>query len=333
MDNVVNELTINQTLANGDTIIFFYDIFVLLLFFFELFLYINNERFEKNIEKITSEKIKPIRRFILKLTKYYDKHGLITVNTLLLVISIIVISSNHALTIQDIIGIIASFLSFFLIMYFVQKLFVGLDSFKDAMVSRYVDVIFYILLGHYFVYFSPFVSKPDLFLTFIGLMFALLLCFTVMIRAIINPNILMKPTQEFRKNRESLGIIKGMGALMGCEISVLYLMIFSCFKTDPSFYIHAGDRALDALDLLYYLFVSFSTIGYGDIYPVRFEGMFYSQFTAIVISITSIFSTACFVGAVVAGAYNISHDNRVEAKKDAVLNVEEKKDIEKNNES
>ncbi|MEG0378917.1 MAG: ion channel, partial [Eubacterium sp.] len=203
-------------------------------------------------------------------------------------------------------------------MYFVQKIFVGLDQFKDAMVSRYVDVIFYILLGHYFVYFSPFVSKPDLFLTFVGLMFALLLCFAVMVRAIINPNILMKPTVERRKNKESYGIIKGMGALMGCELGVLYLMIFSCFKTSPEFYNHAGNRVLDVFDLLYYLFVSFSTIGYGDIYPVRFEGMFYSQFTAIVISITSIFSTACFVGAVVSGAYNIGRDHRQKEAEDAL---------------
>ncbi|MEG0378918.1 MAG: ion transport channel, partial [Eubacterium sp.] len=75
MNTVVNELTVDQTLANGNMILFIYDIFVLCLFFFELFLYINNERFKAEISQISIKKIKPIRRYLLKLTRYYDKHG------------------------------------------------------------------------------------------------------------------------------------------------------------------------------------------------------------------------------------------------------------------
>lgn len=312
MDNVVNDLTVHQTLANGNAILIFYDIFVLCLFLFEVFLYINREHYKallrKNMEAGT--RIRPVRRYLLKLTRYYDRHGLLTVNALLLIISVIAISMSHMVTVREILGLVATFIVFIVIMYFVQKLFVGLDQFEDDMVSRYVDVIFYLLLGHSFVYFASFVSRPSLLLTFIGLLFALFLCFSVMIRAIINPNILMKPTNERRRNREAFGIIKGMGALMGCELGILYLMIYSCWKTNPFFFQHATERPLDYLDLLYYLFVSFSTIGYGDIFPVRVEGMFYSQFTAIVISVTSIFSTACFVGAIISGAYSIGQQNR-----------------------
>lgn len=312
MNNVVNDLTVYQTLANGNTILFFYDLFVLCLFIFEVFLYINREHFKALLEKNKEEgkRIKPVRRFLLKLTRYYDNHGLITVTGLLLLISIIVISMSHTIAAAELLGLVVSFVVFFLVMYFVQKLFVGLDQFKDDMVSRYVDVIFYLILGHTFVYFATFISKPDLLLTFVGLLFALFLCFSVMIRAIINPNILMKPTHERRRNREAYGIIKGMGALMLCELAILYLLVYSCWETNPFFYHHINERALDVWDLLYYLFVSFSTIGYGDIVPIRAEGMFYSQFTAIVISVTSIFSTACFIGSIISGAYSIGLENR-----------------------
>lgn len=326
MDNVVNDLTVHQTLANGNTILFFYDIFVLCLFLFEVFLYINREHYKALLRKNMEEgiRIRPVRRYLLKMTRYYDRHGLLTVNALLLVISVIAISMSHMVTLREVLGLAVSFIIFIVVMYFVQKLFVGLDQFKDDMVSRYVDVIFYLLMGHFFVYFASFVSRPDLFLTFIGLLFALFLCFTVMIRAIINPNILMKPTNERRRNREAFGIIKGMGALMGCELGILYLMIYSCWKTNPFFFQHATERPLDYLDLLYYLFVSFSTIGYGDIYPVRVDGMFYSQLTAIVISITSIFSTACFIGSIISGAYSIGQQNREnqikEDEKEALIN-------------
>ena len=46
MDNVVNDLTVHQTLANGNAILIFYDIFVLCLFLFEVFLYINREHYK-----------------------------------------------------------------------------------------------------------------------------------------------------------------------------------------------------------------------------------------------------------------------------------------------
>lgn len=59
MDNVVNDLTVHQTLANGNAILIFYDIFVLCLFLFEVFLYINREHYKallrKNMEAGTTD--------------------------------------------------------------------------------------------------------------------------------------------------------------------------------------------------------------------------------------------------------------------------------------
>ena len=60
--------------------------------------------------------------------------------------------------------------------------------------------------------------------------------------------------------------------------------------------------------------LSFATIGYGDIHPVRFNGMIYGELVAMVIGLASMFSTACFVGAVVAGAAQMSWNQGLEAK-------------------
>ena len=44
MNPFVNEFPMYETLANGNAIIMIYDLFILLLFLFELFLFYNKER-------------------------------------------------------------------------------------------------------------------------------------------------------------------------------------------------------------------------------------------------------------------------------------------------
>ena len=63
---------------------------------------------------------------------------------------------------------------------------------------------------------------------------------------------------------------------------------------------------INAFDMFYYLVMTFATVGYGDISPVRVDGMIFSELVAIIIGLVSMFSTACFVGAVVAGAAQMS---------------------------
>lgn len=130
-----------------------------------------------------------------------------------------------------------------------------------------------------------------------------------MVRAIINPMVLVRPSRFKKKKKDALGILKGMGVLMVCVLTILYLMVFSCWSNNPGYYISTSGQPIDALDLIYYLFVAFSTIGFGDIVPVRADGLFYSRLVAITIAIASIFTTACFVGSVVAGASNSAADD------------------------
>lgn len=312
-------------LMSGDTIIFFYDLFVLCLFLFELFLYVNRKKllleFKEN--RKTGKPIPRFKRVLWKLVIYYDRHGVLTVNTILLIILLGTSLSSGAVGSGELLALACFTVSFMGIMYFTKRLFVGLDHFKDGLVGRCVDVVFYLILGHCFVSFSSFIEHPSLPLTLGGLLAALALCFLVMVRAIINPMVLVRPSRFKKKKKDALGILKGMGVLMVCVLTILYLMVFSCWSNNPGYYISTSGQPIDALDLIYYLFVAFSTIGFGDIVPVRADGLFYSRLVAITIAIASIFTTAFFVGSVVAGASNSAADDMDDA---SVQEAEEAED-------
>ncbi|HEY5557282.1 potassium channel family protein [Acetobacterium sp.] len=313
---IVDKFPVYQNLANGDIIIILYDVFVFLLFVFEFFLYINKERFVQELKTCEEKKIKPLRKFFVRLAVNYDRHGLITVTGLLFFISLLVISRHHMVTFTDVLGIFISLLIFTMLVYFVQRIFMRLNQFQDAVVSRFVDLIFYLMLGHAFVMFENFIAPPTLPLGLIGLGFALILCYSVMLRAIVNPSMIRSSVSKRRQYQESAAILKGMLAIVLCEVGILYLMVFNCFKINPGLYVSSDSRILNAFDMLYYLIISFATIGYGDIHPVRLGGLFYSELVAMIIGMTSMFSTAIFVGAIVAGATQLSRMQLEETSKD-----------------
>ncbi|MGV8906524.1 MAG: ion channel [Acetobacterium sp.] len=312
MEQIVNEFPVYQTLANGNTIIIIYDCFIFFLFVLELYLYVNKEHYLLTVNEHEIKKRRPVRKFLRKMAISYDRHGLMTVSVVLLGISLLVVSSHHVIRASEFIGIIVSFLIFIVVVYFTHRTFMRLDRFQDDIVSRYVDLVYYLILGHSFVLFADFISPPGLPLGLIGLSFALILCFTVMLRAIANPNVIKSTVSKHRKNQDSASIIKGMLVLVLTELGILFLMVYNCDKINPGFYLSSGDRVLDAFDLLYYTCTSFATIGYGDIYPVRLDGLFYSELVAIVIGLASMFSTACFVGAVIAGAAGVMGNSKIE---------------------
>jgi hypothetical protein len=291
-------------MIDGNIVIFFYDLFVICLFLFEMYITINRERLTAAYlsKKERGDGPKPVTQWMLKLLTFYDRKGILTVNTLLMGITLICIFASGNFDAFLIGRVVLFCVVFMAVMVFVKRIFVGLDRFENGMINRCINAIFYLIFGHCFVLFSGFVSSPQLFYTLAGLVAALLLCAVVMVNAIINPKVLFRHTRRERRQSDALGVLKGMGVLIACMLIILYMMVFSCWRTDPALYAASQAAPLDAWDMLYYLFSSFSTIGYGDIVPVRADGMFYSRFVGILIAVSSIFTTACFVGAVVAGA-------------------------------
>jgi hypothetical protein len=319
MDQIMNGFSVQENLANGNTIIVIYDLFIFFLFLFELFLFYNKDLYFQALKQQHNKKIGPVRRFLVKLAVSYQYQGILTVTAILLIISLAVVSSQHLLLFRELLGIIFSFTVFVGVVFCIQHFFLKLDQFQDNVVSRYVSIIYYLILGHCFVLFADFISPPGLPVGLIGLGFALILCFSLMIRAIANPNLLRSAVSKRNKYQDTAAILKGMLALVVSELVILYLMVYNCFKINPDFYAANFGRSLDAFDMFYYLIMTFATVGYGDLYPVRVNGMIYSELVAIIIGLASLFSTACFVGAVVAGAAQMgwSQNDKAEAAESA----------------
>ncbi|WKY46703.1 potassium channel family protein [Eubacteriaceae bacterium ES3] len=319
MENLITDLPADQNLASGNAIIIAYDIFILCLFLFEMYLFKNRNHYKEKLKNDPKLKLGPVRMFFLRLATSYHRRGMITAAAILFVISMIVINKHKLITASQLVGIGLSYLIFLTIVFFTQKFFVRLDQFQDDIVSRHVDLINYLILGHCFVLFSGMVIPPTLPIGLIGLVFALGLIFSVMIRAIANPHSIRSSVSMRRKNQETASILKGMLILVLCQLIILYLMVYNCYRIEPGFYYSDINRSLGAFDMLYYLIVSFSTIGYGDIFPVAVNGQVYSQIVAMIIGLSSLFSTACFVGAVVSGAAevarNVSEEDEISLEK------------------
>lgn len=306
-----------QTLVSGNLIIIIFDLIMLGLFWLELFLYKNQDYYQKKVNK--KKKFSLVRFLLLTLATSYKHRGLLTVSGIFLVISGIVIINYHLIIPAELIKISISFIIFVLLIFLARKRLIRKDHFQDDMVSRYVDLVLYIILGHWFVLISTFIEAPTLPLGFLGLGFALILTFSVMVQAIANPSSIRSSVSKRRRYQKTASILKGMLLLISCELMILYLMVYNCYIISPDFYYSSINRLLDAFDMFYYLIVSFATMGYGDIHPIRFNGQIYSELVGIVIGLSSMFSTACFVAAVVAGAASIGQ----EQKKDAIIEIKD----------
>lgn len=294
-------------MLNGNMVLLLYDFFVLCFFVMDFYFYRNKKNFimEYEEKKTKGQKVRKCRLWFLRLMIFYYQHGLMVVNFLLFIVLIIVSAVCGTLSAFYFLKMFVRLNLFFGIMAFIKKFFQNRGQFENIMVFRCVNGMFYLILGHLFVYHSLFISRPNLDFALVGLLVSLGLCFYVMLWAIIDPRILLRKTKKgVRRLNDAIGIIKGMIILIGCELLILYSMVFCCYNTDNHFYQVAGGRLLDSWDFVYYLITSFSTIGYGDIVPIRYNGDIHSILISIIIALSSLFTTGCFVGAVVASVYN-----------------------------
>jgi len=240
---------------------------------------------------------------------YYLRHGIFSMMGLFIGIIVLIALFFHVGTMLDVIRIAISCLIFFSFIFSIQKIFIRTKNFKNVNVTQMIDIIFYIILGNTVCHYISFITTPNLYLSIGGLCVALLLCFSLMLRAIITPEILIRKVALGKKEyRDALGLIQGMLVLMGMVIFTLFLMVLACYQTNPGFYYATFQTHLDSFDLFYYTIISLSTIGYGDIVPAMVDYSRILYFVAVLIALSGMFMTGCFVGAVISGANNIKKE-------------------------
>lgn len=301
IDSVAN----TKKVVSGNDLLIIYYIAIVVFIIFDIY-------FRRHIKRIMDDKDRFLNENLLRFFKLYQSHGFIFINALLLIIflGLTLVDEGFKFDFNLLIEILFSFVLFTLLMKLLLRIFVNEDGYSNIKFMRYLHLICYMILGNYFVYLMPFVKYPNIFTAYIGLCFGLICCVYVMIQAIFNPEILKNRKSENFGLSEAYGILKGMVAVVICILLIEYMMIYGCYHSNPALYsVGTGDH-LNGWNLFYYLIITFTTIGYGDIYPVVYDGVVYSQLTAVIIGLSSMFTTGCFVAAVISTANSIAQASK-----------------------
>lgn len=310
LKEAINDITVTEKLVNGTQLLTLY--YAIIALFFILDVVIQFRRFARLRGHISTPKKKNhiFKTGIVNFYRSYKKHGLITINSIILITCLAIIIINIGFEWKLLFSVTVSFILFTAFMKLVMRVFINKESYEDESTVRSINVICYILLGNFFCYYMTFISTPDLLISLSGSTVALFLCFYIMFHAIFNPQILQKNNSAHVIYSQAFGIIRGMLAVLVLLLATLFMMIYCCYRASPNFFTIEAGESLDVWDLLYFLIISFTTIGYGDIIPVRYQGMFYSKYAAIMIGISSIFTTTCFVAAVISTANSLAKSTR-----------------------
>lgn len=310
---VIKDITVSQKLLDGNTILVVYYVLIFLFFVLEYLLATNALRYNK--KRSQKGEIHPIMLLFYRFYQRFQGNSYITINMILFITCTVMILINGNVQPREIVAVSVSILLFSWFIQLFRNIFLGTENYENESVTNYINLIFYILLGTYFCYFVSFLSRPNLLIAYTGLLIALYMTFSVMLRAIFNPQILQRKTSSNVLYSTAYGILKGMFAMLILELLILFMMVYACWTTNNDFYTSTVGRTLDAWDMLYYMLISFSTIGYGDIVPMRPDGSMFAEFTAMVIALSSFFSTACFAGAVISSANSIAQNTLSKYKK------------------
>lgn len=135
--------------------------------------------------------------------------------------------------------------------------------------------------------------KEDLNLHFLfgGLVICYILNMQIIFRIIKNPFCIIEDKNKSIYENKVLIVFSSFLILIMIILNTYLFVLWSYFSFEGAY---SCCGSVTKWDLLYYTIISFTTVGYGDIYPAIFA----SQAVAVLISITSVICLVVFISAI-----------------------------------
>lgn len=190
----------------------------------------------------------------------------------------------------------------------VEKL---MKSVHKRMLSMRFLITAYILFAYFLLLWcAPNAMKSCGYIVLVGLLISYILNMGMLVNISVEPLTCCYCRYGGRKGIEQRHPLKIVlaGALVLILLIVLNLylaVVMISLLYEPAYYLAETTKPASSLDLLYYTVISFTTIGYGDIVPIRME----SKIMAMVIAFTSVMCLVIFVSSILALKEKLSGEN------------------------
>lgn len=134
--------------------------------------------------------------------------------------------------------------------------------------------------------------RKNLFFLFSGLVLCYILNIQILFKIVRNPFCIVEDKNKQENVNRVLILFNSLLIILMIIINMYLFVLWAYFSFEGSYQCNEG--IITKWKLLYYTIISFTTVGYGDIYPTTFEG----QAVAILISITSVICLIIFVSSI-----------------------------------
>lgn len=146
--------------------------------------------------------------------------------------------------------------------------------------------------------------RENLLFLFVGLVLCYILNMQILLKIVRNPFCIIEDKNKQESEKRVLILFSSILIILMIIINMYLLVLWTYFSFEGAYQCNGG--LITKWKLMYYTIISFTTVGYGDIFPITFE----SQAVAVLISITSVICLIIFVSSLLSVKDDIFSDNK-----------------------
>lgn len=201
--------------------------------------------------------------------------------------------SIRNLVISFIVGSITSLIMYYGFGFVLAILFKTvelIENVKDSKIGIKMMCSFLLLSSlTFFLFMVENEMRENLNFLFAGLVLCYILNIQILFKIVRNPFCIVEDKNKQENVNQVLILFNSLLIILMIIINMYLFVLWAYFSFKGSYQCNEG--IITKWKLLYYTIISFTTVGYGDIYPTTFA----SQAVAILISITSVICLIIFV--------------------------------------